>query len=123
MNASGPIQFYLVELARLVVPAASIAFVLAGIIRSQLLANIQGRVWLIVVTSLWLFVTLANRFLLIAPIRKRFIERAAHDFASAHQTSIFLTLGAYGWTAEQILLLAFGILLFFALSSNARRNI
>jgi len=121
-TASSPTVFYLMELARVLVPVVGISFVLATVC-SRVLRGSVIRSWLIVVTGAWLFVTFVNRFLLIAPIRKQFLERAVHDYASAHQTSLFLAMGAYGWIAEQILLFAFGILLFFALRSNARRDI
>jgi hypothetical protein len=110
------------ELARVLVPVVGISFVLATVC-SRVLRSSAIRSWLIVVTGAWLFVTFVNRFLLIAPIRKQFLERAAHDYAGAQQTSLFLAMGAYGWIAEQIFLFAFGILFFFALRSNARRDI
>jgi hypothetical protein len=110
------------ELARVLVPVAGISFVLA-IVCSHVLRSSAIRSWLIVVTGAWLFVTFANRLLLIAPIRKQFFQLATHDYASAIQASLYFATGAYLWIAEQILLFAFGILLFFALRSNARRDI
>src|SRR5213592_4674651 len=106
MTASSPTTFYLMELARVLVPVVGISFVLATVC-SHVLGNRAIRSWLIVVTGAWLFVTFLNRFFLLAPIRKQFLERAAHDYASARQTSLFLAMGAYGWVAEQILLFAF----------------
>src|SRR5437763_1699465 len=122
MSASGPMSFYSMELARIAVPVCGIALILAALIRSHYGSGVARR-WLLTVVSLWLLVTLANRLLLFAPIRKQYIQAAAHDFASAHQTSVLLVLGAYGWIAEQLLLLGFGVLLFFAVRSNPRRDI
>jgi hypothetical protein len=122
MRASSPTAFYLMELARVLVPVVGISFVLATVC-SHVLKSRAIRSWLIVVTGAWLFVTLGNRLLLFAPLRKQFLERAVHDYASAHQTSLLFAMGAYGWIAEEVLVFAFGILLFFTLRSNARRDI
>jgi hypothetical protein len=113
----------LIELGRVVVPVAGISFALAAIICSQGLGKGRARLWLIVVTGMWLFVTFANRLLLIAPIRSHFFQSAPHDYAPAHQAGLYFAMGAYLWIAEQIPLFTFGILLFFALRSNTRRNI
>lgn len=110
------------ELARVLVPVTGISFVLAAVC-SPVLRSRFIRFWLIVVTGAWLFVTFVNRLLLIAPIPKQLLERALHDYASAHQASLYLATGAYLWIAEQILLFAFGILIFFAVRSGARRDI
>ena len=122
MSASGPTAFYLMELARVVVPTAGILFVLAGILRFPRLGNSRVQIWLIIVTGVWLFVTFANRLLLIAPIRNYFFS-APRDYASAHQARLYFATGAFLWMAEEILLLAFGILFFFALRSSTRRDI
>src|ERR1035437_3226470 len=114
MTASSPTAFYLMELARVLVPAIGISFVLAAVC-SHVPRSSAIRSWLIVVTSAWLLVAFVNRLLVFAPIRKQFLERAVHDYTSAHQASLFLEMGAFGWIAEQILLFAFGILLFFTL--------
>ena len=111
------------ELARVIVPVAGISFVLAGVIRSDRLGNSRARPWLIVVTGVWLFVTFANRLLLIAPIRSHFFRSAIHDYASAHQASLYFATGAFLWIAEEVLILAFGAMFFFALRSNASRDI
>jgi hypothetical protein len=123
VTASGPTAFYLIELGRVVVPVAGISFVLVAVLCSQGLGKGRARLWLIVVTGMWLLVTFANRLLLIAPIRSHFFRSAPHDYATAHQAGLYFAMGAYLWIAEQILLFAFGILLFFAVRSNARRDI
>jgi len=111
------------ELARVVVPVAGISFVLVAVIRSRELGNSRARSWLILVTAVWLFVTFANRLLLIAPIRSHFFRSSPHDYASAHQASLYFATGAYLLIAEQILILAFGVTFFCALRSNARGDI
>ena len=123
MNASGPIEFFLIELGRVVVPVAGISFVLAAIIQSHSLGKGVARRWLIAVTCVWLFVTLANRLLLSAPIRNRFLQSAIHDYATAHRASLYFATGPFLWITEEILVLAFGVTFFFALRSNARRDI
>jgi len=67
------------ELGRVVVPAAGISLVLTAVVRSRGLGNSRSPSWLIVVTGLWLFVTFANRLLLIAPIRSHFFS-APYDY-------------------------------------------
>jgi hypothetical protein len=108
----------LIELARVVVPVAGISLVLAAIIRSHGLGNSPARPWLIVVTAAWLFVTLANRLLLSAPVRKYFVPAAIHDYASTHRQSLYFATGPFLWIAEEILILAFGTMFFFALRSK-----
>jgi hypothetical protein len=113
----------LIELGRVVVPVAGISFVLAAVICSQALGKGRARLWLIVVTGMWLSVTFVNRLSLIAPIRSHFFGSAPHDYATAHQAGLYFAMGVYLWIAEQILLFTFGLLLFFALRSNTGRNI
>ena len=122
MTASGPTAFYLIELGRVVVPVAGISFALAAVICSQALVRGHARLWLIVVTGMWLSVTFANRLLLIAPVRSYFFRSAPHFYAKAQQAGLYFAMGAYLWIAEQIFLFTFGILLFFALRSNTRFN-
>lgn len=123
VTASGPTAFYLLELARVLVPVAGISFVLVAVVRSHGLGNRFTRPWLIVITAAWLFVTLAQRLLLSEPVRSHFISAAIQDYVSAHRQNLYFATGLYLWMAEQILLLAFGIMLFFALRSNARRDV
>jgi hypothetical protein len=113
----------LLELARVLVPVAGISFVLAAVIRSHGLGNSVTRRWLLIITSAWLFVTLVNRLLLSAPVRNHFIPAAIHVTKSAHRQSLYFAIGPFLWIAEEILILAFGTMLFFALRSNARRDI
>ena len=123
MNASGPIEFYLIEVGRVVVPAAGISFVLAAVIRTQDLGSGVARRWLIGIICVWLFVTLTNRLLLSAPVRNRFLPAAIHDYTTAHRVSLYFATTPFLWITEEILILAFGTTFFFALRSNARRNI
>jgi hypothetical protein len=123
VTASGPTAFYMLELARVLVPVTGISLILAAVIRSHGQGNSLARRWLIVITSAWLFVTLVNRLLLSAPVRNHFIPAAIHDYESAHRQSLYFATGPFLWLAEEILLSAFGILLFFAVRSNRQRDI
>ncbi len=116
-------QFYLIEVGRVFVPVAGVGFVLAAVIRAHWLGTRGARRWLLAVSSLWLFVTLANRLLLSAPMRNRFLAPAIHDYTTAHRVSLYLATTPFLWIAEELLILAFGATFFFALRSNTRRNI
>jgi hypothetical protein len=97
-------------------PVIGIAFILVALIRRQRAAPGGPLLSLTVVTAIWLLITLAYRLALSAPARNYFISAAIRDYAASHRESFYFGLTQWFWTAEQIIVLLFGVLLFVVLS-------
>jgi hypothetical protein len=123
VTASTPTQFYLIELLKIAVPTVGIAFVLFVTICRYRATPTTSLRWLIVVTAFWLLVTFADRLALSAPARSYFISAAMERYAASHRESVYFAATEWLWTAEQIIILAFGIALFFALRDQPRQHI
>ena len=123
MRASSETAFYLLELLKIAVPSAGIAFVLVAAIRRYRAEPTQSRRWLIVITAVWLLVTFADRLAFSAPARHHFISAAMAKYAESHRESLYFALTEWLWTAEQIIMLVFGVALFFVFRDESHRHI
>ena len=124
VNANSPTEFYLVELLKVLVPVLGIALILVAVIRWQRSGQNRARAWLTVITAVWLLVTLADRLALSAPIRRYFISAAMRQYDPAlYHEGLYFAMTEWLWTAEQFIVLAFGISLFLALRSEPSQHI
>jgi hypothetical protein len=118
VKASTESAFYLLELLKIAVPVCGIGLILVATLRRYRTARAQPFCWLTVITVVWLIVTFADRFALSAPARHYFISAAMR-----HGESFYFTLTEWLWTAEQVNILVFGIVLFVALRGEPRQHI
>jgi hypothetical protein len=65
-------------------------------------------------------VTLINRFALSAPAQRFVVQAAVDRYAASQRQSLYFSVTFWLWTSEQIMVLAFGIALFFALRVSHR---
>gem|GEM_PF-6643087 len=122
MKASTETTFYLLELLKVLAPVIGIAFILVAIVHRYRAVRSRALVCLTAVTALWLLVALAGRLALSAPARTHFISAAMRDYATSQQETSYFTLTEWLWTAEQIIVLVFGVLLFVAFRGQPRQT-
>jgi hypothetical protein len=115
VKASSETAFYFFEFLKSAVPIAGIALVLFATVRRYRAAPTRPLRWLTVVSALWFLVTLINRFALSAPAQHFFVQAAVDRYAASQRQSLYFAVTFWLWTSEQIMILAFGIALFFAL--------
>jgi hypothetical protein len=115
VNASSETAFYFFEFLKSAIPIAGIALVLFATVRRYRAAPTRPFRWLTVISGLWFLVTLINRFALSAPAQRFFIQAAVDRYAASQRQSLYFAVTFWLWTSEQIMILAFGIALFFAL--------
>lgn len=120
VTASSPTEFFLVEALRVAVPVCGIALVLIAATRRRRAASTKASRWLVIITGLWLSIAFANRTLMCAPVRNYFISAAMERAVTSHRESLYFTATEWLWTAEQIVILLFGLALFFALHREPR---
>jgi hypothetical protein len=70
------------------------------------------RVGLVIVATLWLFITLLSRLALSSPVSHHFISAAIAQLQPGQREILYFTVSSWLWTGEQIMLLLFGIALF-----------
>jgi hypothetical protein len=114
VTASSPTAFYFFEFLKGAVPTVGIAFVLLAVIRQYRVAPTQWFRWLVVVSALWFLVTAIDRVVLSAPVQRYFIQGAINSYAISQRETSYLTATFWLWTSEQVMILVFGITLFFA---------
>ena len=115
MNASSETAFYFFEFLKSAIPIAGIALVLFATVRRYRAAPTRPFGWLVLVTALWFLVTVIDRVLLSAPIQRYFIQGAIDRSTMSQRETFYFTATFWLWTSEQIMILVFGIALFFAL--------
>ena len=118
VRASSETAFYLIEALKVLVPVLGIGFILVAVIRWHHAVRRQPPLWLAGITAVWLLVTLADRLALSASARHYFISAAMRQ----HGESFYFALTEWLWTAEQIIILLFGIVLFVALRGEPRQT-
>lgn len=104
-------------------PIAGIAFIFIAVIRRYRSARTQPFRRLLIITAFWLLITFSNRLAMSAPARNYIISAAMEQYAATHRESFYFAAIEWLWTAEQIMILAFGIALFFALRGHSREHI
>ena len=122
MTASSPTEFYLIEFFKVAVPVCGIALVLIAATRRYRVVRTQSSLWLVTITALWLLITLADRLAFSVPARHYFISATMNQYA-AHRESSYFAITGWLWTAEQTIILAFGVSLFFAFRGELRQRI
>lgn len=115
MKASSETAFYFFEFLKSAVPIVGIALVLFAAVRRYRAAPTRSLRWLTVVSALWFLVTLINRLALSAPAQHFFVQAAIDRYAASQRQSLYFEVTFWLWTSEQIMILAFGFALFFAL--------
>ena len=128
VTATSESQFYLVELLKLLVPVVGIVLILLATIRRYRAAWSPRRVGLTVVVTLWLIITLLSRVALSSPVRHHYMSAAvAQSEPGEHPEMLYFTVSSWLWTAEQTMLLLFGVALFLAFreefSSKPREHV
>jgi hypothetical protein len=125
VTATSESQFYLLELLKLLVPVVGIALILLATMSRYRGAWSPRRVGLAIVVTLWLVITLLSRLVLSSPVSHHFISAAIAQFEPGQREILYFTVSSWLWTAEQIMLLLFGIAMFlvfreeFSLKSRA----
>jgi len=113
VTASSENAFYLQELLKLLVPVVGIVLVLLATMWRYRGVWTWRRVSLAIVVTLWLVTTLLSRLALSSPVRHHFISAAIVQFEPGQQREIlYFAISSWLWTAEQIMLLLFGVALF-----------
>jgi hypothetical protein len=115
VNASSSTAFYFFEFLKSAIPIAGIALVLFATVRRYRAEPTQPSRWLVVISALWFLVTATDRLVLSAPIQRYFIQGAIDRYAMSQREVSYFTATFWLWTSEQIMILAFGVALFFAL--------
>jgi hypothetical protein len=115
VTATSESQFYLLELVKLLVPVAGIALIFLATIRRYRGAWSPRRVGLAIVVMLWLVITLLSQVAFSSPVRHHYMSAAITQFEPGQQREMwYFTVSSWLWTAEQIMLLLFGVALFLA---------
>jgi hypothetical protein len=119
VRASGETTFYLLELLKVLVPALGITFILVAVVRRYRAVRSRALACLAAVTAMWLLVSLTQRLALSGPAQGYFISAAIERYAAAQRESFYFSATEWLWTAEQIIVLLFGITLFLALRGKS----
>ena len=123
MKASSETAFYLLELLKVLVPVLGIAFILVAVVRRYRMVRRRAFARLAAVTALWLLVALAGRLAISGPARHYFMSAAIERYAASQRESFYFAATGWLWTAEQIIVLLFGITLFLALRGRSSEHI
>ena len=111
------------ELLKVLVPVLGIAFILVAVVRRWRAVRSRALACLTAVTATWLLVTLTQRLALSGPARSYFISAAMERYAASQRESFYFAATEWLWTAEQIIILVFGITLFFAFRRESPQHI
>ena len=111
------------ELLKVLVPVLGIAFILAAVVRRYRAVRSRALACLTAVTALWLLVALAGRLAISGPARHYFMTAAIELYAASQRESFYFAATEWLWTAEQIIILVFGIILFFAFRRESPQHI
>jgi hypothetical protein len=118
VTASSPTAFYFFEFLKGALPTVGTALVLLATLRRYRAAPNQPSQWLVVISALWFLVTAIDRLVLSAPMQRYFIQRAIERYAMSQREISYFTATFWLWTSEQIMILAFGVALFFAFRAS-----